>query len=192
MLSIAASSCAKHRVTKSEENPLLEVKDDPSENDLQRESNSKSWSFCELFGSSQKVGEKKIDFSKVSQTAKNFHATSSWGLTLHLFMRGDDNFVKDWYFSFEEKNSNRIRTDIEFEVFQGALSHANAQHSCKLMRQASCDKIRRKPFAWCEEWSFRVRSAKGIEFEVLIFLRTFWIKPKSGRIKNKRRMFCLF
>jgi len=28
---------------------------------------------------------------------------------------------------------------------------------------------------------FGVRSAKGIEFEVLIFLRTFWIKPKSGK-----------
>ena len=92
----------------------------------------------------------------------------------------------------EEKNQNRIRTDIEFEVFQGALSHANAQHSCKLMRQASCDKIRRKPFAWCKEYPFEVRTAKGIEFEVLIFLRTFWIKPKSGRIKKKRRKFCLF
>jgi hypothetical protein len=55
--------------------------------------------------------------------------------------------VIDYCLHFEEKNSNRIRTDIEFGVFQGALSHANAQHSCKLMRQASCDKIRRKPFA---------------------------------------------
>ena len=40
MISIAASSCAKHRVTKSAENPLLDVRNILSEYDLQRESNS--------------------------------------------------------------------------------------------------------------------------------------------------------
>jgi hypothetical protein len=50
-------------------------------------------------------------------------------------------------FALRREIQNRIRTDIEFDVFQGALSRANAKHSCKLMRQASCDKIRRKPFA---------------------------------------------
>jgi hypothetical protein len=85
------------------------------------------------------------------------------------FHARESNLVNECCLHFEEKNSNRIRTDIEFDIFQGALSHANAQHSCKLMRQASCDKIRRKPFARCEGCSFRARSAKGIEFESRYF-----------------------
>ena len=127
-----------------------------------------------------------------AQTARNFDATSSWGFALHLFMRGEEILKMNVVFTSKKEIRDRIWTDIEFDVFQGALSHANAKHSCKLMRQASCDKIRRKPFAWREVCSFRVRSAKGIEFGVLIFLQTFWIKPKSGRIKKKRRIFCLF
>ena len=39
---------------------------------------------------------------------------------------------------------NRILIDLEFDVFQGALSHANAEHSCKLMRQTITESLSEK------------------------------------------------
>ncbi len=84
-------------------------------------------------------------------------------------MRGETILKMNVVFTSKIEIRDRILTDIEFDVFQGALSHANAKHSCKLMRQASCYKIRRKPFACREVCSFRLRSAKGIEFGVRCF-----------------------
>jgi hypothetical protein len=75
---------------------------------------------------------------------------------------------------------NRILTDLEFDVFQGALSRAHAQHSCKLMRQASCDKIRRKPFAWSEEYPYGVRSQRESNSKSWSFCELFGSSQKVG------------
>ena len=76
---------------------------------------------------------------------------------------------------------NRILTDLEFDVFQGALSRAHAQHSCKLMRQASCDKIRRKPFAWSEEYPYGVRSQRESNSKSWSFCELFGSSPTIGQ-----------
>ncbi len=123
----------------------------------------------------------KLVFVPRLRQPKYFNATSLRGFALHLFNWGEKNVYKNVIFTSKNDIGISLRTDIECDDFQGVLSRANAQHSCKLMRQASRDKSRRKPFAWREELPLKECSAKGIEFEVLIFLRTFWIKPKSGR-----------
>jgi hypothetical protein len=48
-------------------------------------------------------------------------------------------------FTIRREIQDRIRIDIEFVVFQGALERVNAKQSCKLMRQHRVTKSAENP-----------------------------------------------
>jgi hypothetical protein len=78
MLRIAASSCAKHRVTKAAENPLLDVRNFHGKNNLQRESNSSLDLFANFLDLAKKWKLKEVishlQYFFCAQTAESHNA----------------------------------------------------------------------------------------------------------------------